>query len=269
MFLEPILSEDHVLVAATRLLEDLCAVLSAVHVGARTLRLFLFRVDGGVQSVDLGLAAPSRDPAHMARLFSLRLDGLASVLETEFGYDAAALHVIAAEPLTPRQAGLRMGEDHASEDGLARLVDRLQQRLGSKAVYQLHPVESHIPELAERTGPVAFVSPKRLAAEAEAADNLPTAPRPLLLLPKPERSEVTALIPDGPPRRFTWRGVTHQVAAAEGPERIFPEWWRRTEASERDYFTVEDTDGRRFWLYREGHYGHDPAPRWFVHGFFS
>ena len=46
-------------------------------------------------------------------------------------------------------------------------------------------------------------------------------------LPRAEPAEdVTALVPDGPPRRFCWRGVTYEVAGAEGPERIAAEWWR-------------------------------------------
>jgi protein ImuB len=35
----------------------------------------------------------------------------------------------------------------------------------------------------------------------------------------------------------------------------------------RDYFRVEDTDGRRYWLFREGLYGKkDAAPRWYLQG---
>src|SRR5262249_29763945 len=102
-----------------------------------------------------------------------------------------------------------------------------------------------------------------------AASNAPTSPRPLLLLPKPEAADVMALIPDGPPRRFRWRGIMHQVADAEGPERITPEWWHRTGAAARDYYVVEDTEGRRFWLYRDGLYGHGGIPRWYVHGMFA
>ncbi len=96
------------------------------------------------------------------------------------------------------------------------------------------------------------------------------APRPLLVLAKPEAAEVVALIPEGPPRQFRWRGVLHQVAEAQGPERIAPEWWRRTGEATRDYYVVEDADGRRFWLYRAGLWGRDEAtPRWFVHGVFG
>jgi len=95
-------------------------------------------------------------------------------------------------------------------------------------------------------------------------------PRPLLLLPRPESAEVVALIPEGPPRQFRWRGVMHQVAEAEGPERLTSEWWRRTAEAERDYYTVEDSAGRRFWLYRAGRYGRGEAPpQWFIHGVFG
>jgi protein ImuB len=80
---------------------------------------------------------------------------------------------------------------------------------------------------------------------------------------------VVALIPEGPPRQFRWRGVRHQVAHAQGPERIAPEWWRQSpNDAERDYYMVEDSAGRRFWLYRAGLYGRGdaPPPQWFIHG---
>jgi len=86
-----------------------------------------------------------------------------------------------------------------------------------------------------------------------------------------EPAEVTALVPDGPPRRFLWRGRLHAVTRAQGPERIASEWWRAsTDQPTRDYYVVENDAGRRFWLYREGLYGRETAtPRWFVHGLFA
>ncbi len=61
------------------------------------------------------------------------------------------------------------------------------------------------------------------------------------------------------------------VAGAQGPERIASEWWRdRSPKPTRDYFLVEDMQGRRFWLYREGLYGRETTDaRWFVHGLFA
>jgi protein ImuB len=85
---------------------------------------------------------------------------------------------------------------------------------------------------------------------------------------------VLAEVPDGPPHRFRWRRRQHRIALAEGPERIAPEWWRsRSGALEsghtRDYWRVEDGDGRRFWLFRAGFYGADAPPRWYMHGLFA
>jgi protein ImuB len=90
-------------------------------------------------------------------------------------------------------------------------------------------------------------------------------------LPRAEPTEVTALVPDGPPRRFSWRGTTYDVAGAQGPQRIGAEWWRhRAPEPTRDYYLVEDGGGRRFWLYREGLYGRETtAARWFVQGLFA
>ncbi len=81
-----------------------------------------------------------------------------------------------------------------------------------------------------------------------------------------------ALLPDHPPIAFTWRRIRHRVRRADGPERIAGEWWKRDGEmhSVRDYYRVEDEDGRRFWLYRRGD-GSDPVigdRRWFLHGFF-
>ena len=135
---------------------------------------------------------------------------------------------------------------------------------------RLDPRQSHIPERAEQAVDAGLGAPSVEAAPGDAIANAPVAPRPILLLPEPESAQVVAIIPDGPPRQFRWRGVMHQVAEAEGPERITPEWWRRTGTAERDYYVVEDTDGRRFWLYRDGLYGTgDGLPQWFVHGFFA
>jgi protein ImuB len=66
--------------------------------------------------------------------------------------------------------------------------------------------------------------------------------------------------------------VLHEVARAEGPERIATEWWRDQDGHHltRDYFRVESRQGARVWLYREGLYGRETAqPRWFLHGLFA
>jgi protein ImuB len=96
--------------------------------------------------------------------------------------------------------------------------------------------------------------------------------RPLRLFDRPERVEAIAEVPDGPPVRFRWRHVLHEVACSEGPERIAMEWWRDEHGNvlTRDYFRVESRQGTRVWLYREGLFGRETAqPRWFLHGLFA
>ena len=106
-----------------------------------------------------------------------------------------------------------------------------------------------------------------MARHDEACD-APT--RPLRLFERPEPIETLAEVPDGPPLRFRWRRVLHEVAAIEGPERIAAPWWRRPGAPTRDDLRAEDALGRRFWLYREGLYGRETTQaKWFVHGAFG
>jgi protein ImuB len=96
--------------------------------------------------------------------------------------------------------------------------------------------------------------------------------RPIRLFARPQPIDVTAALPDSPPILFRWRKVLHRIARAEGPERIEPEWWREGDAGDssqtRDYYRVESTAGLRFWVFREGVYGGERLPRWYLHGLF-
>ena len=284
-FLEPILQQEHVLEATRCLLEGLMQDLARDAVGVRLLRLLLFKLDGATVSLDLGLAAPSRDAQHLAQLIGLRLYRLHCEFETDFGFEAAALHVLSAEDMTERQNQLALAAHNPVPEELAQLIDRLQQRLGAGAVGQLIAQHSHVPERAVRHVK-GFALPKASPNSPPArprhdtvrrpqrpvpwAPDMPAGERPLLLLPRPEAADVVALVPEGPPRQFRWRGVRHQVAYSGGPERIAAEWWRRTGEATRDYYVVEDTAGRRFWLFRAGLYDRETdPPQWFVHGVFG
>ena len=116
------------------------------------------------------------------------------------------------------------------------------------------------------------LSPGRRAV-ARARSAWPAPSRPLRLLARPEPIEAVAL-PDEPPVLFRWRRALHKVATVRGPERLAPEWWREPgtdpASATRDYFAVEDTEGGRFWLFREGLYLAGAAmPRWYLHGLFG
>ena len=274
--IEPIFTHDAIIAHANRLMQTLIHVLTRDDVGARALRLCLYNVDGAVEAIDIGLTLPTRNVSHVARLIELKLEAMAAACDAGFGFEAIGLAVTCAEPMPARQTELTSAIDDGDRtERCAALIDALRQRLGPHSVRRFEPMASHLPERAEVLPPID--------GEATAWPEAEQKPRPLLLLPHAEPAEdVTALVPDGPPRRFSWRGVTYDVTGAQGPERIGAEWWRRPlptlprkrgremEGTTRDYYLVEDSAGHRFWLFREGLYGRETAQaQWFVHGLFA
>jgi protein ImuB len=276
-FVEPILQTEALLPLTRRLLEQLCCGLAAASAGARRLVLAFYRVDNSTACVAIGTSRPCRDHRQLARLFAEKLDRI----DPGFGIERAILEAQVVEPLLPEPIAWRaMGAgDLDQARDLAPLVDRLSNRLGSEAVVRLVPRASHIPERAQRrVAPFSFVRdravpPRGHPAQVEHA--LADAPaRPLRLLAWPEPIEAVAPLPDDPPVLFRWRRALHKVARVRGPERLAPEWWREPDAdpdaATRDYFAVEDTQGGRFWLFREGLYLAEAAmPRWYLHGLFA
>jgi protein ImuB len=111
---------------------------------------------------------------------------------------------------------------------------------------------------------------------ADEQDHRSRQPRPPQLLASPEPITMIAPVPDGPPVLFRGRHTRYLVATAEGPERIAPEWWLLDGGHDpeqlariRDYYRVEDVDGLRFWIFREGLYRPDRPPCWYLHGMFG
>lgn len=258
---EPVTTTDVVVRIASRLMQDIVHALERDGVGARDLRLSLYRVDGEAALIDLGLTRPTRSAPHVARLIDLKLERIAETLDAGFGYEALDLAVTTVEPMQPWQSELMASSDDESEQ-CAALIERLRQKLGPSSVRRLASIESHLPERAEMPASAIGTAPPWPVPD-------PARPRPLVLLPHAESIEVTALVPEGPPRHFRWRGTTHHVAHAQGPERLAGEWWRSDRLT-RDYFLVEDDGGHRFWLYREGLYGREiHAAQWFLHGLFA
>jgi protein ImuB len=227
------------------------------HLGARRLSLHGFRVDGSTAAVSVATTIASRDPKHLQRL----LGDKAAALDPEFGFDAFALTAEWTEDLGAAQESLV--DEPNGERELARLIDRLTVKLGPKCVRRPQPSESHLPERASGWIPAL--------AKAEPIE-LPSVRRPQRLLDRPEAIDVIYATPEGMPRRFVWRRAVHDIARSEGPERIAPEWWRQPSSARlRDYYRVEDREGRRYWIYREGVIGDGRGglPGWFMHGLFG
>jgi protein ImuB len=257
-FAEPIAADGDIRAATGLLLESLCRRLAEEGMGARHLALTLYRVDGNASVIEFGTARPAREPRHLLRLFGERL----GAVDPGLGVEDMLLAATLAEPLGPAQLALERGTREG--DALPALIDRLAARLGPRAVRRPLLVASHWPERAVR-----LVAPLDPAPNASHPDR----PRPVRFLPEPEPVEAVAPVPDDPPLLFRWRKVMHRVRRAEGPERIAGEWWRSDACARtrelRDYYRVEDEEGRRFWLYRAGLYRADRPARWYLHGVFA
>jgi len=244
--------------ALERLIPELVLQLQQRHLGARRLALHGFRVDGSVASASVTTTIASREPKHLRRLLADK----AAALDPEFGFDAFALTAEWSEALGAAQESLV--DEPSGEQEVARLVDRLTVKLGPRAVRRPELHESHVPERA-----IGWV-----AAVASSTPSIARKERlgPSRLLDRPEAIDVIYATPEGMPRRFRWRRVLHDIARVEGPERIAPEWWRQPSSARlRDYYRVEDGEGRRYWIYREGLIGDGRGglPVWFMHGLFG
>lgn len=242
------------------LADDMARELEGKGEGARRLELGLWRVDGEVVIRTLELSASTRDPAHICRLFGAKLDDV----DAGFGIELLRLRASWAEPLALDQRDIETAaEEHGTS--LNACIDRLTVRLGKNAVQRPVAHASHIPERAQRWQPPLELEPM---TQGELAFHQ----RPLKLFDKPEPISVLYATPDGHPRSFKWRGEVREVMRAEGPERIAPEWWReRSSARLRDYYRIEDSEGRRYWIYRHGISGdgRGDLPLWYLHGLYG
>jgi len=235
--------------------------------GGRVFEASLFRADGAVRRVVIETGRPMRDTATLLRLFRERLDALADPVDPGFGFDLIRLSVPHVEPFDALQPGL---DGHAVEaDAVADLTDRLSTRFGADRVVRFLPENTHDPDRAARPVPASFNPMTSDVWPAPEAKEPPL--RPIQMFDPPQRIRITmAEVPDGPPRKFSWRRREYHVSRAEGPERIAPEWWLKPGALTRDYYRIEDAEGRRFWLFRAGPYSKEtPQPDWFMHGVFS
>ncbi|WP_184722414.1 DNA polymerase Y family protein [Caulobacter sp.] len=263
-FFEPISALEDLARVAGDALALICARLEAEGRGAKRFEVVFHRLDGKAFPVRAGLARIGRDARRLTKLIVPKLDKV----DPGFGVEVVTVHAYAVEPLAAAQDRLDAETGATLDETLAPLIDRLVNRLGENRVWRADPHESHVPERAVvRNAPLD---------PPAAAQWDPDRPRPVRLFKRPEAITALAKVPDDPPVQFTWRGRSHRIRRAEGPERIGQEWWRagvgETDTGPgkiRDYYRVEDDAGGRFWIYRQGFYDGDEAPKWWIHGLFG
>jgi len=252
--LESIKTAKAIEIAIQKLLESLCTRLQAEGKGVRKATLKCYRIDGKLVQVSISTNRGSYSISHLFKLFELQV----SKIEPALGIELFLLEAPKVEDVDTVQEKLWAGNPGLQDTALAELLDRLAGKVGVNAIRRYLPAEHYWPERSVRQA--------ASLAETPATGWRSDKPRPLRLLHKPEPVEVMALLPDYPPKVFTYKGRRHIVEKADGPERIEQEWWLR-QGEHRDYYAVEDSEGGRYWIFRLGHY--DAAPEWYLHGFFA
>tara|TARA_B110000483_G_scaffold108053_1_gene131724 strand:- start:1679 stop:3295 length:1617 start_codon:yes stop_codon:yes gene_type:complete len=259
---EPIGLIEDMLAALDKLLPRLAASLTAKGRGVRRLRLEAYRTDQTMQSVEVGLARPSADMALIRQLLVIKLEDI----KVEFGIDVLRVVAAQTEPIYAHQhkgkikAGPAVAARLSQNTELDDLIGKLGARIGLEAITRLHPGDSHIPEKASQV----------LAA----AWSMPQMDWPIVLRARPliyfQPEPIVAAEVPKVPLHFKWRGQSHELQSAQGPERIAPEWWlaeRAWRSGTRDYWLVVTKSGDRLWLYFA--HGGAISGGWFCHGRFA
>jgi len=254
--LEPIRTRTGIELAIDKLLEELCRRLQAEGQGLRSGLLRGHRMDGKIVQVSIGTSAASHSMSHLSKLLNLKIDQIRPGL----GIELFELEASKVGPVAVPQEALWTVSPGIDSQHLLQLIDRIAGKVGAAAINRYIPASSYWPERS--TAAAASITEVRLG------DWSVDKPRPTELLERPEPVQVMALIPDHPPRFFIYKGEQHKVIKADGPERIEREWWL-DQGEHRDYYRLEDEQGRRFWLYRSGHHNADKGYQWFLHGFFA
>lgn len=254
--MEPIMHAAGIEIAIQRLLDALCSRLQKEQKGLRVATLNCYRLDGKLETVRISTNRPSCNATHLFKLFQLKIDSIEPALGIElFTMDASKV-----EDLKTLQEKLWEQQEGVDEVALAELLDRIAGKMGDHLIHRYLPDEHYWPERSFKLAESIHQKP----ATPWKLDR----PRPLQLLKRPEPIEVTAPIPDYPPMLFRYKNKLHKIRKADGPERIEQEWWLQ-QGQHRDYYHVEDEEGRRYWLFRLGHYDVAKTYQWFMHGFFA
>jgi protein ImuB len=254
--LEPIVTATCIEIALQRLLEALCSRLQMEQKGLRVVSLKCYRVDGKIEQVKIDTNSPSHNIKHLFKLFEIKL----SSIEPDLGIELFVLEAPIVEDHAPLQQKLWEAMWGLNNVHLSELIDRIAGKVGPDVVQRFLPAEHYWPERSIKSTPSLH--------EQKTTEWKLDRPRPMKLLPTPENIDVTAPVPDYPPMLFRYKGKLHKTKKADGPERIEQEWWLQ-EGQHRDYYTVEDEEGHRYWLFRLGHYDDKKTYQWFIHGFFA
>lgn len=259
VFAEPIGAPETIQKYTRRLTDRICLRLEEAGLGVRRLDLHFTRTDNRVEATFVKTAKPVRDARRLSKLLVDKIE----TVDPGWGIEKMVMTAAFVEPLAMKQtlASFEMPARPDVED----LWDVLTNRHGDGCLYRAVPQASDIPERSVKRLP-----PTSLEAGSKRNDGFR---RPQRLYCKAEEIMALAVLPDHPPRAFTWRGQRYGVACADGPERIHGEWWMsdNEKGKVRDYFILEVEGGERFWVFRtgDGQHADTGSLKWYLHGKFE
>jgi len=252
--LEPIRTVPGIEIAIEKLLSALCLRLQSEGKGLRKAVLKCIRVDGRTVEAAISTNRGSHGVSHLQKLFGLQI----ARIEPALGIELFVLEASKVEDMETVQEQIWAVDRGLADTALAELLDRVAGKVGEETIQRYLPTEHYWPERSVKIA---------ASLTEEPTTAWPEQMRPIRLLSKPEPIEVMALVPDNPPKTFTYNSKRHVILKADGPERIGREWWRDS-GEHRDYYAVEDSEGQRYWVFRSGHYDGSDA-KWYLHGYFA
>jgi protein ImuB len=259
VFAEPIGAPETIEKYTRRLTDQMCDRLEEMGLGIRRLDLHFTRTDNRVETIFVATVKPVREPKRLARLLVDKIE----TVDPGWGIDRMVMTAAFVEPLIMKQ--VMAPYQMPARPDMEELWDGLTNRYGEGSVYRAVCVATDIPERAVKRLPPTSVE---VGSQRNALYR-----RPQRIYRKPEPIMPLAVLPDHPPRAFSWRGQRYAVTCADGPERVQGEWWvsNREKGKVRDYFILEVENGERFWVFRTGDGQHDSTGSlaWYMHGKFE
>ena len=236
---------EALLFAARRLIVQLSGWLASRHAATRMAVFDLVHEDRAPTSLSLQLADASNDADRFTLLLREMLAKtqlVAPVYEISLRCERIVSAAAASAQLFPGR--------QTEHEGLARLLERLQARLGREQIVRFRLHEDHRPELAFRAEDASVIETHRTAVSVQ--------PRPLWLLPAPIALTECNSVP--------FYGTSLTLIA--GPERIEGGWWDESWV-ERDYFIARDDQNALLWIFRSRVPNPLTRQGWYLHGKFG
>ena len=280
IFEPPLSSRKSIVLAIERLTLSLLDLLKQRGLSALRFTITVKDTEENKTVKDLSLASAANDKT---RITSVIVPVIESIVFCGEAYEIAieALDTVLVSPSQASFSGDKLRDHDAVNRAFNDLLNSFSLRIGRERILRAALTTSYIPERSYRyDSAITKLNSSELQTNETShqynLENIPVASvkeRPTLILTPPEPITSIAMLPDKPPSWISWRGERLNIISGFGPERIAPEWWRSNlskqnaldlKLAERDYFTLQDNQGRWLWVFRANL--NDTSQNWFIHG---